>query len=196
MKRESTQWFEDSPLTIENKLELSAATIDSCLNESSRYIEYQWDSIKNIRQNSTMLITVLLAMLVSFVGSYLATIETAPLLVSIISIIGIIACGFPIGVLAYGIFYKKMIFHPGDSPSHYLRPEHLQWLKDMKEWNPELYDEDKYLRLLFLRDQQLNIMDNKKEKRAQVRYYRLALYITFATAILLVSLFLLLFWII
>lgn len=190
METTNIKFFEDIPFDITDKISLAAATVDTCLNESTRCLEYQWDSIKNIRHNSSMLIAGLIALLVSFVGSFLSTIGMTPLLLSIVSLIGAVSSGIPIGILIYGIFYRTKLYHPGDAPSHYFRKEHMEWLKEMKEWDSDNYDEDKYLRLMLLRDHQLFIMENKKQKRAMVRYYRLALYLSFAVAILLLMLFL------
>lgn len=183
------KYFKSVPFATEDKYELSTEAVNNCLAEATRWLEYHWDSFRNIRQNSSMVIVAMSAMLVAFVGSFFSAAENGSFILGVVAIVGLVLSAAPIAVLIYGVFYKRSVYHAGASPSFYLCPDVMKWLEDMRNWNPEIYNDDKYLKLLQLQELQNRIMENEKEKRAQVRFYRLSLYLSLAAAVILLLLF-------
>lgn len=160
--------FKDVPFSTEDKYGCDPATIDTALSEATRYLDNQVASIANTRQSAALLVSILSAVLAALAGVALTIPEslTYCMLFFVSSII-------PLSILLSSVFYKKTIYFSGDSPSHYMTPEYIQWAQSMKEHTS--LGEDSLLKLAHLDELQFRIMKNKETKESLVRYYRLAL---------------------
>lgn len=160
--------FQDIKFIVKDKLECSSMTIDTALTEATRYLDNQVMSISNTRQSSSMLITILSAIIAAIIG-ILVTTPSATIYCLALFVISLI----PLCILLLGIFFKRTIYYSGDSPSHYMDQAMILWTEAMSESTH--LDQNDLLKLAHLEELQFRIMENKKTQESLVRYYRLAL---------------------
>lgn len=167
-----------SPLNIEAFVTLHRDVIDTAVQEARRHFENLYDSIMRTRQYSTMILTLLSAVLAALIGSIFANPQT-PLMIPLV--MGVIANIIPICIFIRGLFYRRKIQWSGASPDYYLSEKNLEWVRQMKEWNPDIYDEYKYFQLLYLDGLHYNIYLDREIQKDLTLWYRRGLHCTVAT---------------
>ncbi len=166
--------FQKIPFKIEDKYDCDPDAINTALQEGTRYLDNQVSSIEGARRHASMLVTVLSAIIAALIGILLTRPETTPYCISLIGLSLI-----PMFILILGLFFRRTVYHSGDSPSHYMETESVKWTREMKGFT-EL-KQDALLKLMHLEEIQFRIMQNEKLQESLVRYYRLALLLMLTT---------------
>lgn len=174
--------FQDIEFPVKDKYECEPGAIDETLAEATIYLDNQVSSISRTRQSASTLITILSAIIAAIAGILITSPDTTIhcLVLVLISLI-------PLCILLFGIFFRRTIYFSGDSPSHFLDPDTLEWTREMATYTT--LDQAHLIKLLHIRELQFRIMDNKKTQESLVIYYRLALIVMIASYIVAITVF-------
>ena len=164
------------PFDIRPVLDFDDATINTGVQEATRFLNNLSESIKETRQYASMLTGLFAAVFASLTGILAGTAGAASVSTQTILIAGMAANALPVIMLLRGLFYNRKIQYGGAQPIAYFRQEAVKWVQDMKEWNTEAFSQDKYFKLLHLQSLQVRINENIETQKSLVRWYRLALH--------------------
>lgn len=170
-------------------IEYERDVIEAAVQEAGRYLDNLYDSCMKTRQYSSMMLAILSAVLAALIGGLIANPDTTQ---SIMILSGVVANIIPIAIFIKGLFYKRTFQWSGATPEYYLKDENCEWVAKMKEYRPEIYDQAKFFRLLYLQNIHYQIYLDGERQKDLTRWYRRGLYATVATysvwmAVLIVS---------
>lgn len=169
---ENVTYLEDRAFDNRIVEDLDMESINSGIEHGNMYLVYQFETIRNVRDNCRMLLNWLIGAMMALTGTIIATaISDTP------NIPVLVACGyelvftFAIAVsIFYGAMFKRTVHLPGDTPSHFFQDAILDPLKGFD-------NKAKYIIGWHLYEIQFRIMQNKEEQMHEVRAYRRALFL-------------------
>lgn len=154
-----------SDLTLEK---LSIKTVEYCLLEGEKYLEETIQSGRNIHSNCVTLMGWIVAALLPLFGFFIYQIEKEGNdFYVFVSLYGIIALGIVAFRLVKGTLFGNEIYACGDFPSHPIRKEVMECLKEMDD--PD--DIHKYVIGWELDDIQFRISQNIEENGKRLSVY-------------------------
>lgn len=169
--KEKIQYFEDIEFDESKVGSMTDDLINLAYDEGKEQLKGQVEVMNNTWRNANSIIGWLIAIVVALVGVLAAQIGSMTCGKSfVVTLTALIVFAIPMFVLIYGVSFKREFFHSGDSPSHFLRGEVLDALR-----NTDNNHKIKYVKGWYLWELQYRYMENKKEQKRSVGYYRFAL---------------------
>lgn len=163
--------FQDRPFDCKKIEQLDKEAIDTGIEEGSKWLSYQYTSIKSVESNLKMILGWLVGAMMALIGTLVITGTSGTLRMSVI----ITAAYELISAFCLAIYitfkglYKYTIFFPGDTPSHLFRDKVLLTLSKFDNVKT------KYIKGWYLDELQFRILENNKVQSKKVSVYRLSL---------------------
>jgi hypothetical protein len=167
-------FFKDVPFDLDLIDGLDSDSVTSGVEMGNLCLQNQVTIIERIRKRCITVLGWIIAAIVALLGFFVVEImsDSPEISLLLLSGYGLTVCGTAAFILIYGSMYKRTVYPPGDSPSHFFFPTIVEYLKENIE-----VDKKKCLLGYALSEIQFRIMENKKEQAHEVKMYRCALYV-------------------
>lgn len=164
------RYLADKPFDNNLVAELDMESINSGIEHGNMYLVYQFESIRDVRNNCRMLLSWIIGAMMALTGCLIATATSdAPSVPMLVSAGYELIFAFAIAaIIFHGAMFKRAVHLPGDPPSHFFQDEIMSPLKGRD-------DKAKYIIGWHLYEIQARIILNKKEQMHEVKVYRRAL---------------------
>lgn len=164
------KYYPDEPFDTDKVEKLDMETIDSGIELGTKRLEYQYETISNIRDNCKMILGWLIGAMMALIGvlALNAASENPNIAILVASLYELVfTAGIAFSIL-HGAMFRRSVALPGESPSFLFRDTVFQALDGFENWN-------KYIKGWELHAIQFNILWNIKEQAHEVKVYRCAL---------------------
>lgn len=162
--------FIDTPFDFNKVPQLDLEAVKAGMEQGNRYLEFQFKTIEAVRRRCTMILGWLFAVIVGTAGTMIYSLFSgAPNMpVIIMTVYALIASAVIFVYVIHGTMWKKTVYFPGDSPSHFFCDSYMETLKECEEKAVNIIGWNLY-------EVQAKIIDNKEEQMREVLVYRRAL---------------------